>query len=155
MTNVALAPVATAQMLIRKPVVAVFEAVIDPAITSRFWFSRGSGRLEAGKRVRWFWDMYGASTEVEVKAIEPNRRIVMEWNGPDNPTTVEWTFDSTAEGTMVAVKNFGFRGEAERVVDQAIDSAGGFAFVLSGMKAFLEHGIDLKLIADHNPAARK
>jgi uncharacterized protein YndB with AHSA1/START domain len=33
------APVAKAQLLIRKPVAEVFEALLDPAITSRFWFS--------------------------------------------------------------------------------------------------------------------
>jgi uncharacterized protein YndB with AHSA1/START domain len=33
------APIAEAQMLIRKPVAKVFEAMVDPAITSRFWFS--------------------------------------------------------------------------------------------------------------------
>jgi uncharacterized protein YndB with AHSA1/START domain len=30
---------AGAGMLIRKPVAEVFEAIVDPAITSRFWFS--------------------------------------------------------------------------------------------------------------------
>ena len=38
--------VAKAQMLIRKPVAQVFEALVEPAITSRFWFSKSSGRLE-------------------------------------------------------------------------------------------------------------
>jgi hypothetical protein len=59
-------PIATAQMLIRRPIAVVFEAFVDPAITARFWFSRGSDRLEAGTRVRWDWDMSGAGT------IEPN-----------------------------------------------------------------------------------
>jgi uncharacterized protein YndB with AHSA1/START domain len=52
-TSPSMPPVAKAQMLIRKPVAQVFEALVDPAITSRFWFSKGSGRLEAGKHVRW------------------------------------------------------------------------------------------------------
>ena len=51
-------PVAKAEMLIRKPVAQVFEAFVDPAITSKFWFTKGSGRLEAGKRIRWDWEMY-------------------------------------------------------------------------------------------------
>ena len=40
------APIAKAEMLIRKPVAEVFEAFVDPEITRKFWFS---GRLEAGK----------------------------------------------------------------------------------------------------------
>ena len=55
---------AKAEMLIRKPVAEVFEAFVDPAITSRFWFTRGSGRLEPGKQVAWEWEMYGVSAQV-------------------------------------------------------------------------------------------
>ena len=147
-------PVAKAQMLIRKPVAQVFEAFIDPAITSRFWFSKGSGRLEAGKRVRWDWEMYGASAEVDVKAIEENRRILIEWDGPDHPTSVEWTFEPRGEDrTFVTVKNWGFHGDADKVVAQALDSTGGFSFLLAGLKAFLEHGIELNLVPDHAPEA--
>jgi uncharacterized protein YndB with AHSA1/START domain len=29
----------------------VFEAFVDPAITSKFWFTKGSGRLETGKQM--------------------------------------------------------------------------------------------------------
>src|SRR5688500_7123007 len=86
-------PIAKAQLLIRKPVAQVFEALVDPAITSRFWFSKGSGRLETGKRIRWDWEMYGVHTEADVKAVETNKRILIEWNGPENPSSVEWTFE--------------------------------------------------------------
>jgi uncharacterized protein YndB with AHSA1/START domain len=34
-------------MLIRKPVAEVFEAFVDPAITSRFWFNKGSEAWQA------------------------------------------------------------------------------------------------------------
>jgi len=46
------APIAKAQMLIRKPVAEVFEAFVDPAITTKFWFTESSGRLEPGKTIR-------------------------------------------------------------------------------------------------------
>ena len=51
-------PIAKAEMLIRKPVDEVFEAFVNPAVTSKFWFSKGSGRLEAGQEVRLDWAMY-------------------------------------------------------------------------------------------------
>jgi uncharacterized protein YndB with AHSA1/START domain len=147
-------PVARAQMLIRRPPAEVFEAFVDPAITSRFWFSKGSGRLEAGRQVRWDWEMYGASATVEVKAIEDNRRILIEWNGPDTPTLVEWTFEPRGrDHTFVVVKNWGFHGDADRTVAQAIDSMGGFSLLLASLKAFLEHGIELNIVADHDPDA--
>jgi uncharacterized protein YndB with AHSA1/START domain len=154
MTNMIQAPVAKAQMLIRKPAARVFEALVDPAITSRFWFSKSSGRLEAGKCVRWDWEMYGVFTEVDVKAIEKNRRILIEWNGPDNPSSVEWRFEPREEDrTFVTVKNWGFGGDADKSVAAAMDSTGGFSFLLADLKAYLEHGIALNLVEDHDPAA--
>lgn len=154
MTNTIQAPVVKAQMLIRKPVAEVFEAFVDPAITSRFWFSKGSGRLEAGKQVRWDWEMYGVFAQVDVKAIEENKRILIEWDGPDNPNSVEWTFEPRGtDQTFVTVKNWGFGGEPDAVVAAAIDSMGGFSLLLAALKAFLEHGIELNLVADRNPDA--
>ena len=43
--DVKTAPVARTGMLIRKPAAEVCEAFVDPAVTSRFWFSKGSGPL--------------------------------------------------------------------------------------------------------------
>ena len=53
-------PVAKAEMLIRRPVAEVFEAFVNPVLTSKFWFTKGSGRLEAGKQVKWDWEMYNS-----------------------------------------------------------------------------------------------
>lgn len=145
-------PVAEAAMRIWKPVAEVFEAFVDPAITSRFWFTGGSARLAAGETVKWEWAMYGFSIDVHVIELEENRRIVVEWGPPDQETTVEWRFTARPDGsTFVHVTNSGFHGDDDAVVRQAIDSAGGFALVLAGAKALLEHGIELKLVADRHP----
>jgi len=142
-------PIACAEMLIRRPVGQVFEAFIDPAITSRFWFSRGDRRLEEGETTTWHWDMYGVSAEVVVKSIERDRRILIAW-----PNPVEWTFHPKGErSTFVRIVESGFSGTDDEKVARAIDSMGGFTLVLAGCKAYLEHGIELDLIADHNPDA--
>src|SRR5688500_16843536 len=128
-------PVARAEMLIRRPPAEVFEAFVDPAITSRFWFSRGDKRLREGEVVTWHWDMYGVSAEVTVKSVERNRRILIEW-----PTPVEWRFSPRGEeATFVTIEASGFTGGGDEKVAQAIDSMGGFSFALAGCKAFLEH----------------
>jgi uncharacterized protein YndB with AHSA1/START domain len=145
--------VAKTQMMIRRPIDEVFEALIDPRIASRYWFSKGSARLEAGTHVRWDWEMYGVSADVDVQAIEENKRILVEWN-PENPSFVEFLFQSLAsDRTLVSVRNWGFRGDSDTVVAAAVNSAAGFSFVLAAMKAFLEHHINLNLVADHDPAA--
>ena len=145
-------PVARAEMLIRKPVAEVFEAFVNPDITSRFWFTKGSARLEPGKEVRWDWEMYGFSILVQVKAIEPNARIVIEWPAGGAPTTVEWIFEARPDGTtFVSIRNRGFSGAAAEVVRQALDATEGFTLVLAGAKALLEHGVTLNLVRDRFP----
>ena len=138
-------------MTVRRPVREVFRAFVDPTVTTRFWFSRSSGRLEAGKRVRWDWEWYGASTDVDVREVVENERILIEW---DEGVTVEWTFESRAAGeTHVTVSSHGFKGDGDEAVRAAIDSTQGFTIVLCGLKALLEHGIELGLVPDKAPYA--
>ena len=145
-------PIAKAEMLIRAPAHQVFEAFADPAITSKFWFTKGSGRLEQGKTIRWDWEMYGASSEVKVLEIEQDKHILVEWSGYDTPTTIEWTFTARPDNTtFVSVTNTGFRGDADTVIQQAIGSTEGFTIVLAGLKALLEYNIQLNLVPDHSP----
>jgi uncharacterized protein YndB with AHSA1/START domain len=143
---------AKAEMLIRKPVAEVFEAFINPDITSKFWFTSSSGRLEVGKQVQWDWEMYDAFAEVIVKAIDKNKRILIEWSAYDVPTTVEWIFTPREDDTtFVSITNAGFQGDGQAVAQQAIGSTEGFTLVLAGLKALLEHNIHLNLIADRFP----
>ena len=145
--------IAKTEMLIRRPVAEVFEAFIDPDVTTKFWFTKSSGRLETDKQVRWDWEMYNASTDVDVKAVEPNKRILVEWTAPGGRTTIEWIFTSRPDNTtFVSITNSGFQGTPEEIAQQAIDSTEGFTFVLAGLKAFLEHNINLNLIADRFPS---
>jgi len=145
-------PAAKAEMLIRRPVAEVFEAFIDPAVTSRFWFSRGTGRLEPGKMVTWHWEPYHASAEVRTKAVEPNARIEIEWSAYGHPTTVEWRFTARPDvTTFVTITHTGFQGEAADITRQAVSSTEGFTIVLAGAKAWLEHRLALNLVWDRFP----
>lgn len=145
-------PVARTGMLIRRPVAEVFEAFVDPEIITRFWFTKSSGRLETGKQVQWDWEMYDISIPVTVKAVDPDRRILIEWPGEKGPTTVEWLFRPVEGGaTFVSITNSGFTGTGDELVKQATDSTQGFSLVLAGLKALLEHGIRLNLVADRYP----
>jgi uncharacterized protein YndB with AHSA1/START domain len=143
---------AKAEMLIRKPVSDVFEAFINPVITTKFWFTKSTGKLVVGKKVEWTWEMYNHTVSVFVKSIEPNKTIIIEWGNYDERTTVEWTFKQLGEdSTFVSIINSGFTGEIEQLISQIRDSTEGFTMVLAGLKAYLEHGIQLNLIADRFP----
>lgn len=153
-TEITKPPIAKTGMLIRAPVADVFEAFVDPAVTTNFWFTKGSDRLDAGREVRWDWEMYGASTQVLVKDIEPDRRIVIEWDGYTGRTTVEWNFTARKDATTyVEVAESGWSGDGDELVEYVADSTQGFTWTLAGLKAYLEHGLRLNLVADKNPDA--
>ena len=140
-------------MLIRRPVEQVFEAFINPDITTRFWFTKASGRLDTCKQVTWNWEMYNISVQVNVIEIEQNKRILIDWAAQGtNPTRVEWIFTPyKGDAAFVSVTNSGFSGNGDAAVNAALDSTGGFTLVLAGAKAWLEHGIRLNLVADRYP----
>jgi uncharacterized protein YndB with AHSA1/START domain len=146
-------PIAKAEMQIRRPVAEVFEAFVDPNITSKFWFTKGNARLEEGKGVQWDWEMYNFSVQVVVREIEQDKRIVVDWSAYDAPTTIEWTFKALPDNTtFVSITNKGFTGDGDAIVKLATDSTEGFAFVLAGAKAYLEHNVELNLVRDRFPA---
>ena len=143
-------PCSETQMLIRKPVAEVFEAFIDPAITKHFWFTKGNDRLATNKTVTWEWEMYNLSTQVFVKEILQNSKISIDWDEP--PTSVDFNFKSLSDGsTYVIIKHYGFNKTGDELLEAIKDSTGGFTTVLDGLKAFLEHSINLNLIADKFP----
>jgi uncharacterized protein YndB with AHSA1/START domain len=145
-------PVAKTGMLIRRPVAEVFAAFIDPAVTTKFWFTKSSGRLEVGQPVTWEWEMYGASTQVIPKVVEPNKRIVIEWDAYCGRTTVEWKFaPHGALTTFVSIAESGWTSTGDDLVQHVLNSALGFTWTLAGLKAWLEHSVQLNLVADRFP----
>lgn len=144
--------VVEAQMLVRKPVSQVFEAIVNPEITTKFWFTKSSGRLEKGAKLRWDWELFGVGDNLTVLEFEQNQRIVIDWER--DPTTAEWIFISRPDGTtLVKICNWGFPSKCDEALAPMIDAKGGYVMVLAGLKAWLEHGVQLELVRDQFPVA--
>ncbi|MFW1745065.1 SRPBCC domain-containing protein [Acinetobacter guillouiae] len=143
-------PTIETQMLIRKPASAVFNAFIDPEITSKFWFSRSTGLLKEGKIVQWSWDKYQVSSKVMVFNIIENKLIQITWGEPK--TSVDFIFEEISpEQTFLKIRNYDISLQGSELIQFIIDATGGFTTVLDGLKAYLEHGIELKLVEDKFP----
>ncbi|REC44524.1 SRPBCC family protein [Chryseobacterium sp. 5_R23647] len=138
-----------AQMLIRRPIQEVFEAFINPEITTNFWFTKSTGKLEEGKTITWEWEMYGVKSEVKVLQIIPNQLIKTEWGLFSN--NVDYEFKEMEKGTLVIIKSYGYSETGDALISVINDNTGGFTTVLDGCKAYLEHGINLRLIEDKFP----
>jgi uncharacterized protein YndB with AHSA1/START domain len=146
------APQITCGMLIRRPVHEVFNALVDPAHTSRFWFSSGSGKLAPNARVQWRWNTFKLAVTVEVIVFEPNRRLVVAWPSPKGISKLEWRFTERPDGsTYVSISETGVDLNNQRL-QQALGSSEGFTLVLAGLKSYLEHGKVLPLITDRYSA---
>lgn len=146
---------AEAGMLIRKPVSEVFEAFINPEITTNFWFTKSSGKLEEGEEVTWTWEMYNLDVPVRISEVIPNEKIEIDWGNYDDMTRVIFLFQPVSENeTYVNVVNDLFRGNTDELKKQIRDSTGGFNLVMAGCKAWLEHGINLNLIRDRFPSGK-
>lgn len=149
------APAATTAMLIRKPVAAVYEAMVNPAITSQFWFTKGSGRLDSGKDVKWEWGMYDVSAELCAHDIKKNKFISFNWPSGNKVTTVEWTFAPHGDdATFFSVKETGWDAADENLAEIVSGQTSGWTNVLAALKAYLEFDIVLPLILDRFPSGK-
>lgn len=150
-------PAAKASLLIRKPAADVYEAFTDPVFTTRFWFSRGTGKLEVGKPVTWFWDDYGVQAVVTAQTLTPNSLIKWTWPAQgDINTTVTITLARRGEGAVfVTAEESGWEPGTAGLNEILVGQTEGWALVLAGLKAWIEYGVRLNLVADHNPEALK
>lgn len=138
------------QMLIRKPIHSVFEAFIDPKITSKFWFSSATASLEQGKTVEWTWEKYQVSAKVQVTKIIANELIQIQWGEPTS--TVDFIFEAiNGNQTYLRIQNYNIPLQGDELMQFVIDSTGGFTTVVDSLKAYLEHGIQLHLVQDKFP----
>ena len=142
-------PTFTVWIIVGGPRHEVFEAVADPAQLSAYFTTGGAkGRLEAGKTVTWDFHDFPGAFPVEVKAVVPDEKIVLEWKanepGADYNVTVTMTFSSVEEGrTKVEIAESGWR-DTEAAVKASYGNCMGWAQMLAALKAWKEYGINLR-----------
>ncbi|MEN3950774.1 SRPBCC family protein [Iodidimonas sp. SYSU 1G8] len=145
---------------IARPVAEVFEAVVNPDHLSRYFTTGGAkGRLETGVTVYWDFADFPGAFPVEVVAVEENRRIVLRWEANDGApsdgeaavtasagysTTVTMEFEALEDGrTLVTIAEEGWR-ETPTGLSASYGNCQGWSQMLCAMKAWLEHGINLR-----------
>lgn len=140
----------TVSARIAKPVAEVFEAVVDPAILSRYFTTGGAqGRIEAGATVIWDFADFPGAFPVEVAEVVPERRIVLRWDANEGgdtsyKTTVTMSFEPLDDGrTLVTISEAGWR-PTPAGLKASYGNCQGWAQMQCAMKAWLEHGINLR-----------
>ncbi|SMF61589.1 Uncharacterized conserved protein YndB, AHSA1/START domain [Allosphingosinicella indica] len=143
---------------IAKPVHDVFEAVANPDQLSRYFTTGGAkGRLETGATVQWEFADFPGAFPVKVVEVVPDARIVLQWEANEGPppegadvekvgydTTVTMRFTALDDGrTLVEIAEKGWR-ETEVGLQGSYGNCMGWSQMLCALKAWLEHGINLR-----------
>jgi len=140
---------------ISRPVSEVFEAVANPDRLSSFFTTGGAkGRLETGAVVTWDFHDFPGAFPVHVIEVEQDKRIVLRWDAAENTaapdasgsrrTTVTMTFEPLDGGrTLVRISEDGW-SETPEGLAASYGSCEGWTGMLCAMKAWLEHGLNLR-----------
>ena len=145
---------------IAKPVAEVFEAVADPRQLSEYFTTGGAeGRLETGATVTWDFADFPGAFPVYVTEVVKDERIVLEWQASegeppnveggemtdsDYRTKVTMSFKELDDGrTLVEIAEEGWR-ENQGALKASYGNCQGWAQMLCALKAWLEHGINLR-----------
>ena len=144
---------------IAKPVAEVFEAVVNPAELSRYFTTGGAkGRIETGATVYWDFHDFPGAFPVWVIEVEPERKIVFQWEANDGPpegddpvanagyrTTVTMSFEPLDDGarTLVSIEEHGWR-QNETGLKASYGNCQGWTQMQCAMKAYLEYGVNLR-----------
>ncbi|MFV0435106.1 MAG: SRPBCC domain-containing protein [Leucobacter sp.] len=129
----------------------VYEAVADPEQLSAYFTTGGArGRLEAGTEVIWdFADFPGAFPVTVVEAV-PQHRLVIEWGAAPGSTDtgstrVAFDFEAIDGGarTLVTITETSWKVTVDGA-KAAFGNCEGWTGMLVALKAWLEHGINLR-----------
>lgn len=133
---------------ISRPLAEVFEAVVNPDTLSSYFTTGGArGRLVTGAEVSWDFHDFPGAFPVLVQEVVQNEKIILQWEADglkDVWTTVIMTFQPIGEGrTLVQITEYGWP-ETGAGAKACFGSCEGWTGMLCAMKAWMEHGINLR-----------
>lgn len=136
---------------VARPCAEAYEAVADPEQLSKYFTTGGArGRLEAGQGVTWDFADFPGAFPVTVVESDPPHRIAIEWGGEAttderNVTRVVFEFEPLDDDsrTLVTITETSWRPTSEGA-RAAFGNCEGWSGMLAALKAWLEHGINLR-----------
>ena len=120
----------------------VLEAIVDPAVMSRYFITSGSERLEVGRTVRWVFSPPGVEVEVRATRVEAGR-IEFVWAAGGVEAEVRMLLEPSEGGTTVSVTESGWPRNEAGVV-RCVEQSKGWVAFLYRMKGYLEYQVDLR-----------
>jgi uncharacterized protein YndB with AHSA1/START domain len=129
---------------IQKPVVEVYEAIVNPDHMSQYFISKSSGKMESGKLLIWNFPEFDADAPVRVGKIIANEVITFYWEINKVEVKVEMHLEQRAdESTVVRITEKEMDND-ESGIAWLKGNTEGWANFLACLKAYLEYGINLR-----------
>ena len=141
----------TVRTKILRPVAEVFDAIVSSDKLCNYFTDRSSGDLKKGDEIRWRWNHYGENPVV-VNEVIPNERIQLtldakKWKKTKNEAydvTIIFEFEELEDGnTMLSISEEGWKTDADGLKGSH-DNCSGWTHMANCLKAWIEHGIDLR-----------
>jgi uncharacterized protein YndB with AHSA1/START domain len=140
----------TVRTKIKRPVADVFDAVVSSDTMKNYFLDGASSDLIEGTEVTWRWDHYGENP-VTVRKVVANQLIELaldskKWAKTKNEAyevLVIFEFEQLEDGTMLSISEQGWKTDADGLKGSH-DNCGGWTQMAMCLKAYLEHGIDLR-----------
>jgi uncharacterized protein YndB with AHSA1/START domain len=141
----------TVSTQIAKPVGEVFDAVVSRDMLRKYFVDKSSGDLAVGDRVSWHWDQHG-EFPVVVRKIVANELIELVLNTNDWGKTADDAYEVSVifefealddGGTKMSISEQGWRTDKEGLKGSH-DNCCGWTHMAMCLKAWMEHGIDLR-----------
>jgi uncharacterized protein YndB with AHSA1/START domain len=141
----------TVQTKIGRPVADVFDAIVNESTICRYFTDRTSGPLVVGQTIAWHWKQWG-DFPVVVREIVENQRIHLQldskqWKKTEKqayPVDIFLELESLEDGsTMLSISEHGWPTD-DSGLKGSHDNCSGWTHMAMCLKAYLEHGIDLR-----------
>jgi uncharacterized protein YndB with AHSA1/START domain len=127
-----------------RPANEVFAAIVDPAQMSRYFITGGSGPMQAGKAVDWEFADVDARVRIDVIEVVENRKVVYEGTHTGSRTRVTLSLaEVDRDTTLVTAHETGWPMDSDGV-KRALGQTAGWTYFLCCLKAYLQHGINLR-----------
>ncbi len=141
----------TVQTKIQRPVNEVFDAIVNENTICKYFTEKTSGPLLEGQRIIWTWGTYG-DFPVIVKKIAENELIHLELDSREWKKTEDKAYkvdiflemEPLDQGsTMLSISEQGWLTD-ESGLKGSHDNCSGWTHMAMCLKAFVEHGIDMR-----------
>lgn len=129
---------------IQQPVNKVFEGIVDPAQMTNYWISKSSGRMEEGATLTWGFPEFDMDFPIRVGKVVKDKLVIFYWDAEDgSELKVEITLTPYGNDTIVKVVE-GTMENNDAGIAWLAGNTEGWANFLACMKAWLDHGINLR-----------